>query len=151
VRGEIRVHLHNAASEVLLQVREVDLEGRGPFVVEAARRERDAVLLRLRGSGTREAADALRGLAVRVPREALPPPDEDEYYFCDLVGLRVVKASGEEVGVVEDVVDGPGHATLVVGLKGTRVEVPLAERFVVGVEIAAGRIIVQGLEDLAVD
>ena len=150
VRGEVRVHLHNPASEILLQVGEVDLEGRGPFVIEAARRERDAVLLRLSGTATREQADGLRGLAVRVPREVLPPPAEDEYYFCDLVGLVVVDPSGARLGTVEDVREGLAHATLVVRRDDALVEVPLAEAFVSSVELAAGRIVVRGLEDLVV-
>lgn len=149
VRGELRVHLHNPASGVLLDVGEVELEGRGRFPLEGARRERDAVLLRLRGCATREAAEALRGLAVRVPRTALPPPEPDEYYFCDLVGLQVVDPGGGRTGRVEDVREGPGHATLVIARDGRpAVEVPLADTWVVAVDLPAGRIVIRDLDAL---
>jgi len=150
VRGELRIRLHNPASEVLLDVPEVEIEGRGVFEVLSARRDRDAILLRVRGATTREDADALRGLAIRVPRDALPAPEEDEYYFCDLVGLQVVDAAGVALGRVEDVQEGPAHATLMVRREHDRVEVPLAEPWVVAVELSAGRIVVQGLDDLVV-
>jgi 16S rRNA processing protein RimM len=41
----------------------------------------------------RNAAEALRGTALTVPRSALPPLGEGEYYHHDLVGLPVVRAS----------------------------------------------------------
>jgi len=72
VRGEVRIHLYNAASDVVLALREIDLEGHGRFRVAAARRDREAVLLRLEGCSTRDRADELRGARIGVPRSALP-------------------------------------------------------------------------------
>lgn len=46
----------------------------------------------------RTAAEALRGTLLTVPRSALPPLGEGEYYHADLVGLRAVSDAGEELG-----------------------------------------------------
>ena len=46
------------------------------------------------------AADALRGTEVLVPRSALPPPAEGEFYWVDLAGLRVVNVEGTNFGIV---------------------------------------------------
>ena len=48
----------------------------------------------------RTAAEALRGTALCVPREALPALDEGEFYFSDLLDLAVVTDTGEAVGTV---------------------------------------------------
>lgn len=48
----------------------------------------------------RDAADALRGVEIWVPRSALPPPAPGEYYWVDLEGLRVVNLEGAEFGRV---------------------------------------------------
>jgi 16S rRNA processing protein RimM len=48
----------------------------------------------------RDAAEALRGTEVWVPRSALPPPVDGEYYWVDLEGLRVVNTQGVDFGVV---------------------------------------------------
>lgn len=149
VRGELRVHLHNRDSEVLLRVREIELEGRGRFVVTAARPEREAILLHVRGCDTRDAAEKLRGLPILVPRAALPPPEPDEYYFCDLVGLAVVDPEGADLGRVEDVLEGSGHALLVVRQEARTIEVPLVDSWVVSVDISAGRIVIRDLDSLA--
>jgi 16S rRNA processing protein RimM len=48
----------------------------------------------------RDAAEALRGTEVYVPRSVLPPPKPGEYYWVDLEGLRVVNAEGVDFGTV---------------------------------------------------
>lgn len=49
---------------------------------------------------TREAAQALKGIALYVPRDVLPKPDEDEFYFSDLIGLDVKTTDGKRMGKV---------------------------------------------------
>ncbi len=46
----------------------------------------------------RNAAEAARGTELTVPREALPPLAEGEYYHTDLLGLPCVSTSGEDLG-----------------------------------------------------
>ena len=46
----------------------------------------------------RTAAEKLRGTALTVPRSALPPLAEGEYYHADLLGLPAVSTDGEELG-----------------------------------------------------
>ncbi len=46
----------------------------------------------------RTAAEKLRGTALTVPRAALPPLGEGEYYYADLIGLPAVSTSGEDLG-----------------------------------------------------
>ena len=48
---------------------------------------------------TRNAAEALRGTALTVPRSSLPPLAEDEYYHADLIGLACVSTTGEMLGL----------------------------------------------------
>jgi 16S rRNA processing protein RimM len=46
----------------------------------------------------RTAAEKLRGLALTVPRSALPPLEEGEYYHADLIGLPAISTTGEVLG-----------------------------------------------------
>ena len=48
----------------------------------------------------RTTAEALRGTELAVPRAALPPLEEGEYYHADLLGLACVSSTGEELGRV---------------------------------------------------
>jgi 16S rRNA processing protein RimM len=76
----------------------VRVGGRDAEIVRRAGTD-DRPILRLAGFDGREAAEALRGQDLSVPREAAPALGEDEWYAEDLVGLRVVDA-GRDVGTV---------------------------------------------------
>ena len=52
-------------------------------------------IVRLDGVSDRDAASALRGLELLVPRAAAPPLDEDEWWAKDLEGCRVVDGERE--------------------------------------------------------
>ncbi|MCA9605889.1 MAG: 16S rRNA processing protein RimM [Myxococcales bacterium] len=153
VRGEVRVFRYNPESTLLLDQSRVWLAEGGehrPIRVLAARIHGDMVLLTLQGVGDRDAAEALRGVEVCVGRDALPPPEEDEVYHVDLVGLNVVDETGSPVGSVSDVIRYPSVDCLVVeGEDGVR-EIPLLDPYVVEVRLEEKRVVVANLEDLDV-
>jgi 16S rRNA processing protein RimM len=81
---------------------------------------------RFAGIDTREAAEALRGRELAVPRSALPPPDEGEVYAVDLIGLPAL-ADGAEVGRVVGVENfGAGDLVEVETPDGVRRLIPFA-------------------------
>lgn len=57
------------------------------------------------GVADRNAAEALRGTELYVPRQRLPRPDPDEFYHVDLIGLEARTLAGEVLGVVRAVSD----------------------------------------------
>jgi 16S rRNA processing protein RimM len=133
----VRVHLHWAGSDVLSLVDSVTLVQRGQSSIRrilAARRADKAVLLRFEGVSDRDAAEALRGSGVCVARDALPPPEEGEYYLCDLVGARVVGPEGP-IGEVVEVRVHPSVDTLVVRTAdGRLLEQAIAEPWIASVD-----------------
>jgi len=54
---------------------------------------------------TREQAEAMKSTKLYIPRSALPAPDEDEFYYSDLIGLKVELLDGTPRGVVKAVHD----------------------------------------------
>lgn len=82
--------------------------------VEAVRRHGAGLVARLAEFTTPEAVSAARGVRVWIQRDQLPPPGEDEYYWSDLVGCRVVSDQGEAVGVVESLFATGANDVLVV-------------------------------------
>ena len=73
----------------------------------------------------RTAAEALRGQLVTVPRSALPPLEEGEYYHADLIGLLCESVAGEALGKVVAVEDfGAGDILEIEKPDGRRTMVP---------------------------
>ena len=80
-----------------------------------------------------------RGTTLAVPRSALAPTDEDEYYVFQLVGLDVSEEGGDFLGRVTDVA--PGVANDVLELDSGLL-LPMVEGCVLSVDLDAGRIVV---------
>ena len=101
------------------------------------------VIVSKRGSGGRPVIKldrpVDRGTTLAVPREALPPLEEDEYYGFQLVGLTVEEEGGRVLGQVTDVLDYPANDVLELD-SGTLL--PLVEACVRQVDLEGGRIVV---------
>ena len=83
--------------------------------------------------------EAPRGAELAVPREALPPTAEGEYYAFQLVGLEVEEEGGRTLGRVVQVA--PGVANDVLELD-SGLALPLVEACVRAVDLELGRILV---------
>lgn len=97
----------------------------------------------------RDAAMALVGTEVWVPRSALPEPGPDEIYQTDLEGLQVVNLAGEDLGRVSHLFDNGAHDVLVSRDAAGRTHlIPyVVGMYVQTVDLAAGRITVDWLQD----
>ena len=103
VRGLVRVKSFTEHPESVAAYGPVETrDGTRRFVIEAKGMVKDLVLCRLEGIADRDAADALRGTELHVPRERLPETDGDEegWYHADLAGCQAVGSDGRVYGRV---------------------------------------------------
>lgn len=151
VKGEVRLKLFNAASDVLLEQDEVLVrtpDGEEHEVsVDKGRRADDAILMKLYSVDDRDRAEELRGSLVCVRRKDFPPLDEGEYYSVDLVGA-VASMEGHEVGKVIDVIDYPTMSVLAVSDGKQIWELPLNEEYVGAVDVDGATVEVLSLDEL---
>ena len=63
-------------------------------------RDGNNVIARFAEIPDRNAAERMRGTELTVPRDALPPLGEGEYYHADLIGLPAVSTAGDDLGRV---------------------------------------------------
>jgi 16S rRNA processing protein RimM len=116
---------HGVAGEVRLKLFTADLSGYrsfngGSLTMKSLR----SGIARFAEVADRNAAEALRGTALTVPRSALPPLEDGEYYHVDLIGLPCVSTEGAPLGRVVAIDDfGAGDVI--------EVERPDAKRFMV--------------------
>jgi 16S rRNA processing protein RimM len=129
--------------------------GDGPirtYVVEGVREHGGRLLVRLAGVDDRDAADALRGNVFVIDSDDLPPIDEaDTFYDHQLEGLRVRTVSGEDVGVVIEVLHTAAGELLAVKREADEVLVPFVSAIVPSVSLDDGIVEIdppEGLLDL---
>lgn len=85
--------------------------------VKASRSAGRALTVLLDGCEDRDTAASLTGLEIALPRGLLPPAEAGEYYWQDLIGLRVVNLGAVEFGAVTTLMETGANDVLVV--KGT--------------------------------
>jgi 16S rRNA processing protein RimM len=156
VRGELRLRLYNGDSDLLLEQDEVLVRfpnGEEQEVsVDGARRADDAILMKLYSVDDRDRADDLRGAVICLRRGSFPPPEEGEFYACDIEGARVVldDGSGEvrEIGRVVALRAYPASDVIEVAAVdgGLPWEIPLVEALVGSVDVQAGVVTLVSLE-----
>jgi 16S rRNA processing protein RimM len=101
VRGEVRITTFTEEPLGIARYGALKREdGSAAIEIVSARATKGGVIARVKGIETKEAADALRGLRLFIPRDALPQPDEDEFYLADLIGLNVTSTDGAPLGRV---------------------------------------------------
>jgi 16S rRNA processing protein RimM len=156
VKGTLRVKLYNPQSGLLAERRDKPVRMVGPetqpvrsrVVLEVGTGPAGVLLVKLEGCGDRDAALALRGAELCVPRSELPALAPGELYFCDLVGLQVRDRAGMAVGRIEAVLDYPAASVLQVATGDAILEVPLREPYFVEAQLEAGLVVLDRLEDL---
>jgi len=119
---------HGIAGEVRLKVFADDLAAHRSFNDGALTlvKLRDGTIARFAEVADRTAAEALRGTVLTVPRDALPPLGEGEYYHADLLGLAAVSTGGEALGRVVAVENfGAGDVVEIARANGKTFMVPM--------------------------
>ncbi len=128
VTGEVRLKLFGDGVAALKQHRMFNLAGKsGALTVEKLKDDgKGGAIARFAEVADRTAAEALRGTALTVPRSALPPLGEGEYYYADLIGLPAVSTSGEDLGTCVAVENfGAGDVLEIARPDGKRFMVPM--------------------------
>lgn len=121
------------------------------LAVEAVRPFRRGYLLKVEGVTTRTQAEYLQGRYVLRPREELAALEEEEVFYHQLLGMKVITVGGEEVGEVVEVYELASADLLAVRGPGGLHHIPFLKSIVREVDPGAGKLIIdppEGLLDL---
>ena len=121
----------------------LDETGRELFRVRVIAAAKGGVIVQALGITDRDAAEALRGLRLYVPRARLPEPEDDSFYYEDLIGLAIEDTAGRPLGRVVAVHDfGAGEVLEYRDEAGHDGMVPFTTALVPEVDLAGGRLVV---------
>jgi len=153
LRGEVRVIPHTDRPERFDALTECVLwepatDGRTRHRIAGVRHQGETVLLALAGCDSPEAAAALAGRLVALPRaQALPPPPGHVYPW-QLVGCQVVTEDGRVVGEVSGIEPSPAHDLWVVRGAAREHLIPAVPEIVQEVDVDAKRVVIRPPEGL---
>ncbi len=137
ISGEVRLKLFAEGVESLKRQKDVRV-GERTLTLQSLKPGANPIA-RFAGIGDRTAAEGLRGQLIIVPRSALPPLEEGEYYHADLLGLTCEAADGTPLGTVVAVENfGAGDIIEIEKPDGRRTMVPFREGIA---DLVDGRIV----------
>jgi len=123
IKGWFKVLSHSADPEALFSSKRWYLQPaeKGPktfsgtllLKIREAKDHSGTVVATAQEVDDRNAAEALRGARVFVPRSSFPTASADEYYWVDLIGLAVVNREGVELGAVKELLSTGPQTVLV--------------------------------------
>ncbi len=106
VKGEVRIRAYTDDPMTLLTFRTLSTaDGAPALTLISGRTAKGELIARVAEVAAKEQADAMRGLELHVPRSALPPPDEEEFYQADLIGLQARAPDGTVLGKIKAVLN----------------------------------------------
>ncbi len=155
IRGQLRVVPFSGETTTIVSLRTVLLKAPGSgmetFEVAHAVAHGNKVLVTLKEFDDINQVLHLVGRELYALREQLPDLLPDEYYWCDLLGLRVVTASGEALGTLSEIIATGSNDVYVVREGPREYLIPALEDVVIDIDLDAGVMTVslsEGLLDL---
>ena len=106
-------------------------------------------MAQVNGIDDRDEAQLLTGALIGVARDSIPDPEQDEYFWHDLIGSEVTNQQGDVLGQVAELMETGAHAVLSIKAKGAKRDllVPFTEEYVLSVDAKQKQLVVNWQAD----
>lgn len=150
IKGELKIRPFTASFEAF-ENSSVLIFDETPYRLLSVRFHKGAALASLEGVHTPEKAGKLVGCLVKTTIENLPPKEDDEYYWSELIGMKVITTDGRDLGLITRIIETGANDVLQVEGTFGEVLIPMIDGVVVDVDTQGGKMIVDPLEGLIPD
>jgi len=152
LKGTLRIFPTTEDPSRFELLKELIVENRGKietFHIEKVGYHKKFVLVTVREINEINAAELYKGATIRIPVEDAIPLEENEYYTRDLYGMVVVADDGEELGILDDVLETGANDVYVIKKEGSKdLLIPVIKQCILKVDLAERKILVHLLEGL---
>ncbi len=152
VKGKIKIDYFGEELDRFLSYKEIfieDLKGQlRSYEIIKATPKPPKIILRLKGIEKIEEVIPLIGKEILVKREDLPPLDSGEYYWADLVGMKVETDKGKIIGKIKSIFSTGANDVIIVEGKKGEILLPVIEDVIKNVDLEKNVIKVSRMEGL---
>lgn len=117
IKGWVKVFSYTDPEDNILQYKPWFIYQDGQWrsvAVSEGRIHGKALVAHIESVDDRNSAEYLKGCDIAIRRQQLPPTPPGEYYWIDLIGLRVINQHGIELGVVDHMLETGANDVLVI-------------------------------------
>jgi 16S rRNA processing protein RimM len=155
LKGAMLFHLYNTEESALKEgsslklipldkISKLPLEGK--LFTIASIQFANRTIVTLDGITDRTELENILPFAIYFKRSDFKELNEGEFYFSDLIGLKVVNENGHEVGLVKSFYDNGAQAVLVIETKEDSIELPFVDQFFPTINLAEKYIVMNASE-----
>jgi 16S rRNA processing protein RimM len=152
IKGLLKVHSFSGNIESMQSCRTVTVKSPAGvltrFGLKSVVPHAGKFMIGLQGLDDINLAEPLVGSEICLLRSQLPEPEDNEYYWCDLIGLQVATPDGRELGSIVDIFETGSSDIYVVRGAEREYLIPAISSVVSSIDLKAGRILVTPLEGL---
>jgi len=152
IKGLLKVHSFSGNLESLQSCRAITLKSANgalsSYELKSVVPHAGKLMIGLSGLNDINLAEPLVGCEICLLRSQLPEPDDNEYYWCDLIGLQVATVDGRELGTITDIFETGSSDVYVVRGAEREYLIPAIGTVISSVDLNTGRMLVTPLEGL---
>ena len=145
IKGEVSIVPWTDSAEFLKRFKALYIDG-ARAEIESSRVHKTQLLCKFKGVDNVNDAMRLKGKTAFFDRDDARLP-KGGYFLCDIMGARVVTDTGEDIGVLEDILEYPASNVYVVK-GGSEHLIPATPEFILGADIDAGVVTVHLIEGM---
>ncbi len=138
IKGRVKVKSFTDPPDALQHYQTLQNKQGQPLKIVHCTFNRNIARIEFAAIDNRDAAEALCGTEIYVPRETLPPLEDDDFYHADLIGLTVFDAAGTQRGVVTAIYNFGAGDVVEIGDE----LIPFTKAHIPHIDIAAGRMVI---------
>jgi len=152
IRGQIKVILYSGPCHDRPELKEVwlgQVEGTASRMrISEAKAHKKALVIKLEGIDSIDEAHELVSSEVMVPRSSLAALPEGEYYWFQLIGLKVLDEKGRSYGSIREIIETGSNDVYVARQGEEEFLIPATEDVIRNIDLEEGIIVIEPLPGL---
>jgi len=101
IRGEVKIQSHLSDPQAMASLPSLtDATGSHQFSIRIRGQQKQQLIAQIDGITNRNEAELLRGTELFTAKDNLPQPDEDEFFYEELIGIEARSSEGDTLGEV---------------------------------------------------
>lgn len=105
-------------------------------------------LMRVEGLDTYEEVNGFRGAKILVNKDHLAKESDDEYFWFELIGLRVYLDTGKYLGIIKEIIPTGSNDVYVVKLNDSEFLIPAIHEVVKNIDLSKGEMVISAMDGL---
>jgi 16S rRNA processing protein RimM len=147
LRGEVKLSAYTRSPQELQKYSSFLIQTKGGAKEELKlihfRATHRGAVIKLSGIDCIEAADQLRDAALFIREDQLPAPEKGEYYIRDLIGVHVFTENGDELGILEEILELAAHDIYQIKTSNGEILIPAIPDVIIDIDIHDRKMIVR--------